>query len=197
MTYVTQNDGKESTMHEEMKDIAKRLKGLRDTFETSVETLSRAIEISPELYKQYEDGKTDIPVGVLYRIAGYFKVELTSILTGVAPKLHHYCLVRKGEGVSVERRSEYQYQSLAFNFIHKKAEPFLVTVMPGDEKKTAPRNSHPGQEFDYCIDGKIEISLGDYSIVLDEGDSIFFDSSLSHGMRALDGKPARFLAIIM
>jgi transcriptional regulator with XRE-family HTH domain len=188
---------KEGSMQEEMKQIAKRLSGLRDTFKTDVDTLAKAIDMTPDQYKQYESGKTDIPVGVLYRIAGYFKVELASILMGEEPKLRHYCLVRKGEGVSVERQSDYQYQNLAFNFIHKKAEPFLVTVKPDDRKKPAPRNAHPGQEFDYCIEGRIEVSIGDNTMTLGEGDSIFFDSSLSHGMRALDNKQARFLAIIM
>jgi hypothetical protein len=184
-------------MQEEMKEIAKRLAGLRDTFKTSVEALAKAIEVPLDVYKQYEAGKTDIPVGVLFKISGFFKIELASILTGVDPKLHHYCLARKGEGVSVERRTDYQYQSLAFNFIHKKAEPFLVTVAPQSDSKPVPRNAHPGQEFDYCIEGKIEIAIGEHVETLEEGDSIFFDSSISHGMKALNGKPARFLAIIM
>ena len=184
-------------MQEEMKQIAKRLKGLRDAFNTSADTLAKAVEIPLETYKQYEAGMTDIPVGALYRIAGFFKVELTSILTGVDPKLHHYSLVRKGEGVSVDRRTDYKYQSLAFNFAHKKAEPFLVTVEPSDGKKSAPLNAHPGQEFDYCIEGAIEISIAGHTVTLGEGDSIFFDSSLPHGMKALAGKQARFLAIIL
>jgi quercetin dioxygenase-like cupin family protein len=32
---------------------------------------------------------------------------------------------------------------------------------------------------------------------LDEGDSIFFDSGAEHGMKALGGGRARFLAIIL
>jgi transcriptional regulator with XRE-family HTH domain len=184
-------------MHEEMKEIARRLIGLRDTFKTSAAALAKAIDVPPETYKLYEEGKTDIPVGVLFRIAGYFKVELSGLLTGEEPRLSHYCLVRKGEGVSVERRASYKYQSLAFNFIHKKAEPFLVTVDPDDEKKPAPQNTHTGQEFDYCLEGKVEIRIGEHTIVLEKGDSVFFDSSVPHGMKALSGKPAQFLAVIM
>jgi transcriptional regulator with XRE-family HTH domain len=188
---------KEIVMQEEMKQIAERLKGLRDAFNTGAETLAKAVEIPIETYKQYEAGKADIPVGALYRIAGYFKVELSSILTGVDPKLHHYCLVRKDGGVSVDRRTDYRYQNLAFNFAHKKAEPFLVTVEPSDDKKTVPVNAHPGQEFDYCLEGAMEISINGHAVTLGEGDSVFFDSSLPHGMKALAGKRARFLAMIM
>ncbi len=180
-----------------MKHIAKRLAGLRDTFGTSAEELAKIIDIPIDTYRLYEGGKVDIPVGVLFRIAGFFKVELASILTGEDPKLRSYCLVRKGEGVSVERRTDYKYQSLAFNFVHKKAEPFLVTVEPATGERQIPENSHPGQEFDYCIEGSLEIKIDRHTVTLDEGDSIFFDSSRPHGMKALGGKRARFLAIIM
>jgi transcriptional regulator with XRE-family HTH domain len=184
-------------MQEEMKQIAKRLAGLRDTFDTSVEALAKSIDVPVDTYKQYESGKTDIPVGVLFRIAGHFGIELASILSGEDPKLKAFCLVRKGEGMSVERRTDYKYVSLAFNFVHKKAEPFLVTVEPANGDKPAPKNFHPGQEFDYCIEGSLEISVDSHTMVLTEGDSVFFDSSLPHGMKALGGKRARFIAVIM
>jgi len=35
------------------------------------------------------------------------------------------------------------------------------------------------------------------ALVLEEGDSIFFDSNYPHGMAAIGGKSAKFLAIIM
>lgn len=40
-----------------------------------------------------------------------------------------------------------------------------------------------------CIDG--------HEIVLNEGDSLYFDSSYSHGMKALNDKTAKFLAVIV
>ena len=124
-------------------------------------------------------------------------MEISSLLTGDAPRLAHYCLVRKNEGASVERRSDYRYQSLAFNFIHKKAEPFLVAVEPAPQGKPAPANIHPGQEFNYCLEGRLEVTVGEHALILNEGDSLFFDSSIPHGMKALGGKAARFLAVIL
>ena len=34
-------------------------------------------------------------------------------------------------------------------------------------------------------------------LILSEGDSIYFNAKLPHGMKALDGKTVRFLATIM
>ena len=113
------------------------------------------------------------------------------------PRLHTYALVRKGKGVSVERRKQYRYQSLAYNFIHKKAEPFLVTVEPALTGEPVSFNSHPGQEFNFVLDGTLKVIIDGHELVLEEGDSLFFDSSVNHGMQAMNNKPARFLAIIL
>lgn len=184
-------------MEEQIKQIAERIKGLRDIFGFSAADLARDLGISLQTYQEYEGGAADIPVGILYKLAHYFKMEFSALLTGEEPRLHTYCLTRKGKGVSVERRQDYKYQSLAFNFIHKKAEPFLVTVAPEPENAPVHFNSHPGQEFDYVLEGRLQIVLDGHEVVLDEGDSLFYDSGLDHGMKALGGQPARFLAIIV
>jgi transcriptional regulator with XRE-family HTH domain len=177
----------------ELKQVAVRIKDLREIAGVSAESLAKEFNISLEKYTEYESGNVDIPVSVLYEIANKFNVELTQILTGDNPHLHTYCLVRKGKGVEVERRKDHSYESLAFNFIHKKAEPFLVTVAPDAPFSL---NSHPGQEFNYVLQGSLQITIDEHELVLNEGDSLFFDSSYKHGMRALDGGPAQFLAII-
>jgi transcriptional regulator with XRE-family HTH domain len=182
---------------EQLHQIGTRIKELREISDLSVETLADEFGVSPDTYRLYEIGTEDIPVGILLEIARKFNVDLNEILMGEAPKLHAYCLVRKGKGLSVERRSQYIYQSLANNFLHKKAEPFLVTVNPDSDEAPVPMNAHPGQEFNYMIEGTIKLIVDKHELVLNEGDSLFFDSGLQHGMKALNGKPAKFLAIIL
>jgi len=96
----------------------------------------------------------------------------------------------------IERRKDYKYQSLAYNFANKKIEPFLVTVEP-DSNSEVNYNSHPGQEFNYVIEGVLKVIINGHEIILNEGDSLFFDSGAKHGMKAMNGKPAKFLAIIL
>ncbi|MCX7841560.1 MAG: cupin domain-containing protein [Clostridia bacterium] len=184
-------------MSEQIKAIAARIKDLREISGLSVEDLSAELKISKDAYMEYESGNVDFPVSLLYELANKFNVELTAILTGEDPKLRTYCLVKKGKGVSVERRKQYIYQSLAYNFSHKKAEPFLVTVEPESCDSTFNLNSHPGQEFNYVLEGTLKIIINNHELILNEGDSLYFDSSYSHGMKAMNGKPARFLAIIL
>jgi transcriptional regulator with XRE-family HTH domain len=188
-----------SVMEEQLKIIAERIKGLRDIYGKSQQQMAEELGIPLEKYERYESGAEDIPVGVLYQIAHKFNLELSALLIGEEPRLHTYSLTRKDRGISVERRKDYKYQNLAYNFIHKKAEPFLVTVEPDiDGNNSEPNfNSHPGQEFDYVLEGTLQITLGNHEIILNEGDSLFYDSSVPHRMKALNNKAAKFLAIIL
>ncbi len=183
-------------MPEQIRQIATRIKELREIAGLTVEAVAQDFHVGPDVYRGYESGKVDIPISILFNIARKFKVDLTEILTGGGPHLQEYCLVRKGKGVKVERRKNYDYQSLAYNFMHKKAEPLLVTVPPDPGDAPYPLNSHPGQEFNYVISGTLKIIINNHELVLNEGDSLFFDSGFDHGMKAVGGKPAQFLAII-
>lgn len=179
----------------EIKEIAERIKELREIAGITPESLAEQLGISADTYREYESGACDIPVSLLYEIAGKFSVELTEILTGERPRLHTYSLVRKGSAVAVKRSHHYDYQSLAPNFVHKRMEPLLVTVDP--KSSNGEKNSHPGQEFDYVTSGRLAVTIDDHELILSEGDALYFDSNHPHSMRALDDQPAQFLAIIL
>jgi transcriptional regulator with XRE-family HTH domain len=184
-------------MQEKIKEIAIRIKELREISDISAEEMARLLNIDIETYESYEAGEKDIPASILYGISNELKVDMSVLLRGENPKMHVFTVTRKDKGVGVERRKEYKYQSLASNFVHKKAEPFVVKVEPKPEGTKISMNSHPGQEFDFVLEGTLKVVIHNNEIVLEEGDSIFFDSNYPHGMAAIGGKSAKFLAIIM
>jgi transcriptional regulator with XRE-family HTH domain len=184
-------------MCDQVKEIATRIKELREISGLSIEQLAMELEISADIYKEYESGEMDIPVSFLYNIAGKLKVELSAIFSGDGPKLHSYSIVRKNKGRAVERTKKYIYQSLGYNFVNKKAEPFHVTVEPEELETPVYYNSHPGQEFNFVLEGTLKILINGHELILNEGDSLYFDATNKHGMKAVGNKPAKFLAIIL
>jgi quercetin dioxygenase-like cupin family protein len=184
-------------MQERIKEVAGRVKELRDILEISADDMASYLRISREKYMNYENSEEDIPASILYEISQKLGVELSILLTGETPRMHFFSVTRKDQGVSVERRKQYKYQSLASNFINKKAEPFVVTVEPKPADSMVHTNSHLGQEFNYVLEGSLKLIIRDNEIVLHEGDSVYFDSSCDHAMVALNNKIARFLAIIL
>jgi transcriptional regulator with XRE-family HTH domain len=184
-------------MTEQIKQIAERIKEIREISGISAETMAIKLLVSTDQYSKYESGNTDIPVGIIFKIAELFNIELSVMLGGDNPKLRIYGVVRNGKGLKLERRKQYKYESLAYNFIHKEAEPFMVTIDPDPKNELLEFNSHPGQEFNYVITGTMMSIIDGHEIILNEGDSIYFDSGYKHAMRALNNEKVKFLAIVL
>lgn len=183
-------------MNEQIRQIAMRLRGLRDALDLSVEEVAEACHITPEEYKQFESGESDIPMNFLCNVATKFGLEPSELIAGDEPNMSNYWLVRKGKGAVVERQKAYKYQALAFGFKHAKASPFIVTIEPKENKEIY-LNTHPGQEFNLILEGSLMLQIGKKELILNEGDSIYFDSSLPHGMMAMNNQTARMFAIIL
>lgn len=182
-------------MDEQIKQIAERLRGLREVLELTAEDIARQCDLSAEEYRLAETGEYDISVSMLQKIARQYGISLDALMFGEEPKMSSYFLTRAGKGTSIERTKAYKYQSLAAGFMNRSADPFIVTVEPSE----APihYNSHSGQEFNLVLEGRMMVSIDGKELILNQGDSLFFNSKLPHGMKALDGKTVRFLAVIM
>ncbi|MCR4790340.1 MAG: XRE family transcriptional regulator [Treponemataceae bacterium] len=182
-------------MNEDIKAVADRLKGLRDIMDVSVKEAADVCGISEEEFASYETGNVDIPVGVLQSLSKKYGIDLGTLISGKEPRMHSYCLTKKDKGLSVERRKDYKYEALASGFIDRKADPFIVTV-PFDKNAEIHFNSHPGHEFNYMISGKMKIVIDGKEMLLESGDSIYFDGTKKHGMIALE-ENTKFLAMII
>ena len=183
-------------MQEKIREVATRIKALRENLGVSTDDMANHLKVTAGTYAEYEKGESDIPASILFGIAHRLNIDMAVLLTGEEPHMKYFTVTRKDKGVTVERRTQYKYQSLAANFIHKKAEPLMVTVEPKSAGKTPERNTHPGQEFDYVIQGVLKVYIHDNELILREGDSIYFDSGCPHAMEAMENAPAKFLAII-
>lgn len=183
-------------MDEQIKQIGERLRGLRDALDIPAEDVAALCGIPTDAYLKAETGETELAISNMQKISRRYGIALDVLLFGEEPHMSSYFLTRKGQGLSVERRKAYKYQSLASGFCGRKAEPFLVRVEPIDSQKPLEKASHEGQEFDIVASGCMEITIGEKTLTLNEGDSIYFDARRPHCMKALGGKPVEFLAII-
>jgi transcriptional regulator with XRE-family HTH domain len=184
-------------MANDVKEIAARVRTLREIEGITVEALTAELGFDPGEYKRWESGEADFSVGALVELAGRFGVDLTELVIGTPSRLRTYCLTRAAQGPQVIRRPMYTYWNLAHNFHHKRGEPFLVEANADTEHKPLSLNTHPGQEFDYVLEGRLLISIGGHEMELESGDSVYYDSNEPHGMKAIGGQRARFLALVL
>ena len=183
-------------MTEQLTAIGQRLQAMREDLGLSIEQMAEKTGISVDEYLKYEQGKADFSFSFLYRAAAVLGIDVINLISGSTPRLNMCTVVRKGEGISIERVKAYKYQHLAYTFRNKKAEPFLVTVAYKPDQEMPTLNRHEGQEFDYILEGTLKVSIGGREYYLREGDSIYYDSSYPHAMCAVDGD-TKFLAIVM
>jgi transcriptional regulator with XRE-family HTH domain len=173
--------------------IPERIKELREILEISAIDMARETGIPFETYGKYESGQADIPISVLYTIAGRLGTDVTVLLTGDEARMDSAAVCRKGKGVQIERYPGYEFSSLAYNFKHRTMEPLLVSL--DSTKPQAALVSHSGQEFNFVIEGKMKVTVGKNEHDLNAGDSIYFDARLPHSQSAIDGT-AQFITII-
>ena len=182
-------------MDSRISEIAERIRALRDETGHTVEEMASATNVSAEEYNTFEMGETDLTFTFLYKCAEKFNVDIVELLTGENPRLSGYTIVRSGKGLPIERRKGFDYRHLASNFKNKAAEPFVVTA----PFHSAPISvsSHKGQEFNYILKGRLRFVYDGHTEDLNEGDSVFYDSSKRHGMAALTEDGCVFLAIVL
>ena len=74
-------------------------------------------------------------------------------------------------------------------------EPFIIEVMPTEDSDFL-LSSHEGEEFIMVMEGVMEISYGKNTYLLEEGDSIYYDSIVPHHVHAYEGQAAKILAVV-
>jgi len=183
-------------MNEQLVEIGGRLNGLRNIMSISAEKMAEDLQLSVRDYLAFELGEKDFSFSFLFKAANILGVDIVDIISGETPKLTTCAIIRKGEGYKITRREAYDYKHLAFTFRNKKAEPFMVTVEP-KEGEEINYHTHDGQEFTYMVSGSIKFYFGDMVFELNEGDSMYFDSSIPHDSKALGKQPAVFIAVVI
>jgi len=178
---------------ENRSEIALRVREMRELLEMSALEVATRLDIPEAQYLKYENEEATLPVSTLYALAGIFGVDFTTLLTGEAPRMGGYAIVRQGQGINVNRNPEYHFQSLAYNFKGRTMEPMIVTLDPNE--KPAALVTHNGQEFNLVLEGSLHLLIGRHDFLLNAGDSIYFDPTIPHAQHATD-KPSKFLTVI-
>ena len=182
----------------QVKQIAERVKGLRQILDATPEEMAKVCDTTLDDYLAHENGECDFSFTFLYKCAKHFDVSITELITGDTPNLTFYTLVRNGEGLPIDRRKGFKYQHLASLLKDKIAEPFLVTAKydANAENKPIELSVHEGHEFDFVLSGSLKIRLEDHIETLNEGDCVYYDSGHGHGMIATNGQDCKFLAVV-
>lgn len=183
----------------QLKDVAERIRTMRDIMNLSEEEMADKTGVSLEDYRSYESGDADFSFTFIYKCANRFGIDPTDLIKGESPTLSSYTISRKDDGLPITRRQGFEYLNKASLFKNKAAEPFYVKMPYSDGDNSAPikLSTHVGQEFDIVLKGTMKMQIGTHIELLHEGDTVYYNSSTPHGMVATGGCDCEIYAIVL
>ncbi len=105
-------------------------------------------------------------------------------------------ITRKGDGRIIETASSIQLYPAA-DLLNKQLVPIIVEVKARSRKEYGDLLRHAGEEYVLVLSGAIELHTEFYApTLLQEGDSIYFDSGMAHGYVAAADGPCRMLSVM-
>ena len=176
--------------------IGANIRCRREEAGLSLTELACQASLTKGALSKIERGKGSPAIATVLRIAGVLKCTLSELFAEAEASLP-YVFTRCGEGQIITRdgtRFGYSYEALALAMNHKAAEPFLLTIRPGDPQGDF---HHGGQEFIYMLSGRMEMSIGEQRLRMRRGDALYFDSSRPHSTRIIGKRPARFVCLFI
>ena len=170
--------------------VGARVAQLRERLGMTLDQLAARTGFTKGYLSKIENSRKVPPIGSLSRIAQALHTEITELLRPQGKSATSaFCLVRANERLPVVRGGTafgYDYVSLADTRSHKRMEPFLFTFPSQIDKHVY--FEHEGEEFIFVLSGRVEWQAGSEKVILEPGDSVYFDSRLPHRGRALDGE---------
>ena len=182
-----------------IKEMAGRIRALREIEGLEPSQMAAKTGISTEEYILCESGERDLNFAFIYRCALALNVNVTEIIEGYSPKLKSYTVTRAGAGQEIAKAHGMVYYNMAYAFQNRIAEPLFVRSAYSEEAqhKDIELTTHAGQELDIVIEGKLMVQVGEHTEVLSAGDTIYYDSDTPHGMIAVGGQDCVFYAIVL
>lgn len=172
-------------------NVGGRIRTIRQKKALSLKSLAERSGLSVNSLSLIERGQNSPTVSSLHRIAEALSVAITEFFD--EPQDNSTILVRADQRLRAEG-SGMSMESLGIGLRFQQLEPFLVTVEPGDAFPSAPVD-HPGQEFVYCIAGRVQYEVAGCLYVLNPGDSLLFEAEQLHRFRNLGTDPAQLLVV--
>ena len=140
-----------------IKEMAGRIKDLREIVGLSVEEMAQKTDVSVDEYLKCESGEVDLNFAFIYRCAGALKVNVTDIIEGFSPTLDSYTVTRAGKGQEIAKAHGMTYYNMAYAFKNRICEPLYVRSEYREDAqfKDIELTTHEGQECDLVIEGNL------------------------------------------
>jgi transcriptional regulator with XRE-family HTH domain len=174
-------------------DVGKRLRTLRESRRLSIRALAELSGLAVNTLSLIEHSRTSPSVSTLQQLAGALGVPITSFFEPEQPRRPVIFLK-----AAQQQAADFPHGTLAnlgSGMANRVIEPMLITLAPNSG--SGPQAIvHTGQEFVFCLEGRIAYTVSEQVYLLEPGDSLLFEAALPHRWHNVDVQPARALLVL-
>lgn len=184
------------------KCIGERIREIRESKSISLADMIERSGLAEKQVVAIEEAGGIPSLAPLIKIARVLGVRLGTFLDDVdesGPVISRKEQYNKSISFSTKDTSSVKhmdYYSLSSTKSGRHMEPFVIQIEPIKKGVDFILSTHEGEEFIYCLEGVVEINYGTDVYWLEEGDSIYYDSIVSHHVHAGGESGAKILAVI-
>ena len=176
------------------------LKRLRSERGWTLAELSQKTGFPLSTLSKIENGKMEVTIDKLLRIAVAFEVNIADLFGTPTNQYagetsRRRSITRAGEGRAVDSANgRYAYQ--AYDLLNKSLTPIVAEIHARSLEEFGSFHRHSGEEYVFVIEGELAFYSDTYTpAYLSQGDSIYFDSNMGHAYVAVGDGPCRILSV--
>jgi len=173
-------------------NVGTMIRLLRNKQRLSLRDLAKMSGLSINAISKIERGETSPTVSSLHQLASALGVHITDLFR---QEIHEVSVFVKAGDATLLRSEGLIIEGLGGGLPHQQLEAFKLNIDPKADYTSEPV-SHSGEEFIYCLKGKIEYFIGNEAYILEEGDRLLFKASQPHCWRNLEEEPAEIILIM-
>lgn len=185
------------------KIIGEKIKSIRESKNLTIQEVAERSNFSVEQIERIESNVDFPSLAPLIKIARVLGVRLGTFLDDQNELGPVICRKKDSNDTNsigfsnnaTKGRKHMGYHSLSQDKSGRHMEPFLIDI-ESSEGVDFIVSTHEGEEFIYVLDGIVEINYGKHTYILEEGDSIYYDSIVAHHVHAGNGGTAKILAVV-
>lgn len=157
-------------------ELGEKLKAIRVENKMTLDEVAKKSSLTKSFISQIELNKTSPSITSLMKVATALEVRLTDLFR--EDDFTENVLVKKEKRNSYyNKNTQLTIELLSARFPDQKMEPIYFH---GEPKGKTDVITNIGQEFIYVVKGKIKLILDQNEYIAEEGDSLYFDSSIPH-----------------
>lgn len=171
--------------------LGARIRALRHTRGMTLAQAAAAADLSHSFLSQVERGLERLSMNSLFRIARALGTTQQALLTDAPAG-------RPSGGYEVFRTTEGSPLDAGSGPVTVFARPggrFVPMMFSGSFGDDQLWWEHDEEEFVYVLEGELEMTLGDETMMLRTGDSTYYEGGVRHRWRTFPGASARILVV--